>query len=375
MKQYRHRRSANPSNAFPTPMEPGELAVNTANRQIAAGDADAASVGAPLPMLAVRYFDPRASYLTDDIVVQAGNIYKAKAAVPPGAFNAANWTQAGGGGVSEAPINDLSYVRRNAAWALEATQVTIGMVPGTMLNSRGKGNALAGGVNYLPLTGGDLTGTLGLAGDPTSDMQAATKGYVDASGSNAAYGGAMNYLFNAGTVPPPAAGSVRFNNVNQVSTSIIHLNYTTNDTIAVNLKTFFKQRVRPGDTFYFQDKDDIAKWQLYRLTGLPTDNGNYATMSVAWVAGGNDLTAARIVVSREGAGAPSPVPEAPVDGYTYVRKDAAWVRETIGTLSTRVGMLPGTMVNGVSVTATMLAMQSEIAELKTRIAEIEGYQG
>jgi hypothetical protein len=117
MKQYRHRRSANPSNPFPSPLEPGELAVNTANRQLAVGNADAAALGVPLSLIAIRYFDTHASYLANDMVVQLGKLYVAKAAVPPGPFNASQWTEFTGGG---------------------------------------------GGGNYLPLTGGMLTGPLGI---------------------------------------------------------------------------------------------------------------------------------------------------------------------------------------------------------------------
>lgn len=44
------------------------------------------------------------------------------------------------------------------------------------------GSALEQLVGYLPLTGGTLTGALTLPGDPTQDLQAATKGYVDTHG-------------------------------------------------------------------------------------------------------------------------------------------------------------------------------------------------
>jgi hypothetical protein len=96
MKQYRHRRSANPSNPFPM-LEPGELSVNTANRQLAAGDANAGSVGLPLPLIAVRYFDARGIYAAGDHVVYSGTIYKCTAAHGPAGFNPANFTAAGAG--------------------------------------------------------------------------------------------------------------------------------------------------------------------------------------------------------------------------------------------------------------------------------------
>jgi hypothetical protein len=41
---------------------------------------------------------------------------------------------------------------------------------------------------YLPLAGGTLTGTLTLSGAPTSDLQAATKKYVDSQVAGAGTG-------------------------------------------------------------------------------------------------------------------------------------------------------------------------------------------
>jgi len=89
--QYRHRRTSTPSTAFPNPLEPGEIAVNTANRQLAVGDAQAGVVGQPLPLLALRYFDTRAVYAQNDMVQQAGVVYRAKGVAGPGAFTPAQW--------------------------------------------------------------------------------------------------------------------------------------------------------------------------------------------------------------------------------------------------------------------------------------------
>jgi hypothetical protein len=91
MTTVRHLGSANPANPFPT-LERRSISVNTANRQIAVGDEAAGSPGAPLPMLAVRYFDARAQYVINDVVIQGGILYRAKGAIPPGAFNATQWT-------------------------------------------------------------------------------------------------------------------------------------------------------------------------------------------------------------------------------------------------------------------------------------------
>ena len=40
--------------------------------------------------------------------------------------------------------------------------------------------------NYLPLSGGTMTGKLSLSGDPERDLQAATKRYVDDAASKIA---------------------------------------------------------------------------------------------------------------------------------------------------------------------------------------------
>jgi len=88
--QYRHRRTSTPATPFPT-LEPGEIAVNTANRQISVGDAATPTLGTPKPLLAIRFFDIAAIYAIGDIVTNADKIWRAIAANGPGSFNAANW--------------------------------------------------------------------------------------------------------------------------------------------------------------------------------------------------------------------------------------------------------------------------------------------
>lgn len=50
-----------------------------------------------------------------------------------------------------------------------------------LLKSDGDGNvsAAVAGVDYLPMSGGTLTGSLVLSGEPTVENGAATKGYID----------------------------------------------------------------------------------------------------------------------------------------------------------------------------------------------------
>jgi len=64
------------------------------------------------------------------------------------------------------------------------------------------------------------------------------------------------------------------------------------------------------------------------------------------------------------------VGEAPINGTAYVRKNAAWVPETVATATGGISaMLLGEMVSGVSINGA--ALLAEIAELKTRLEALE----
>ena len=67
--------------------QPGELYVNFADRQI--GFIDQAKTAKDL--VAIRYFSPTTDYAAGDFVIQAGELYQAKAGVAAGAFVAAQW--------------------------------------------------------------------------------------------------------------------------------------------------------------------------------------------------------------------------------------------------------------------------------------------
>jgi hypothetical protein len=159
---------------------------------------------------------------------------------------------------------------------------------------------------------------------PNDGLQYARQSLGWSEVTHQSYGGVQNYMFNTSVLPPPAAGGVRFNHATQTLATAIFLNYITNDTNAINLKTYFLERVKVGDTFYLQDKDAPTKWQLYQLIAAFTDNSTYVTLPVAWRAGGSALTAARVIISREGASVNSPVGEAPNDGVAYARKSLDW---------------------------------------------------
>jgi hypothetical protein len=135
---------------------PGELWTNFPDLQL--GVIDATKTAQKL--IAVRYFSASAAYAAGDVVVQAGAIWIANAAVPAGAFNASNW-------------NQIALASALSGYAPLAGATFTGPV------TLPAGSTVAG---YLPLAGGTLSGPLTLpAGPPTLGPQAANKAYVDAS--------------------------------------------------------------------------------------------------------------------------------------------------------------------------------------------------
>jgi len=112
---------------------PGELYTNWPDLQLGVIDGSKN----PLDLIAIRFFSAGASYAIGNYAVQAGNLYRAKSAVTPAAFNAAQWDR-------------------------------IALVTDSF-------------PQYLLLTGGVLSGSLTLPGAPANPNEAATKAYVDAA--------------------------------------------------------------------------------------------------------------------------------------------------------------------------------------------------
>jgi hypothetical protein len=181
---YRHRRLYDPAAAFPTPIEPGEIAINSANRQIAVGDADPASPGASKPLIGVRFFDVKAKYAANEFVVQAGGLYRAKAAISPGAFNASQWDlyniESASKAYADAGDADLNSAYQQADAALQADINT------RVLRS---GDTMAGPLSVPP---------------PTDPTHATTKLYVD---QQIAAGGLVTLPASSITYTPTGAVS------------------------------------------------------------------------------------------------------------------------------------------------------------------------
>jgi hypothetical protein len=237
--------------------------------------------------------------------------------------------------------------------------------PASGFNLRTPGSWVAG----VRLSGDTMTGALTLPGDPTADLQAAPRQYVDKRvGTGMSF---FDYMFNGSQyVAPPNSGNVRMNNANQTLATKIWLHditYVNND--ASNILDL----IGVGDKFYIQDKDNSAQWQRYLITSV-ADMGTYHEFGVVWEAGGSALVNQRIGIftlraSSSGSGAataigdtppaspvagqlwwnsasgelyiryadadssqwvvavlpPVSVPEAATDGKIYARQNGAWV--------------------------------------------------
>ncbi|MEY9184711.1 hypothetical protein ABIG06_006259 [Bradyrhizobium sp. USDA 326] len=165
--QYRHRRTSDPAQAFPG-LEPGEIAVNTSNRQLAVGDANGATIGQPIILLGIRLYDTRAQYATGELMVRSGIIYRALVDVAPGTFTPAQWEAISG------TINP-NYVQK--AGDTMTGLLTLSGDPTAAMHAVTKQYS----DTKLAKAGGTMTGNLTLAGDPSAPAMAATKSYVDAA--------------------------------------------------------------------------------------------------------------------------------------------------------------------------------------------------
>jgi len=189
--------------------QPGSLYVNWPDRQIGVID----STQTPMDLVAVRFFSLLASYNAGDFVLSGGQLYSAKAAIVPGAFNATQWNKvtlasdtgtflpiAGGtltGALAIAPPSGSVGLTLNKAASGSGDNIygaTAGL--NRWVLQLGDGTAESGsnaGSNFSlsayndagtivgspALTIARSSGLATVAGDPTSALGIATKQYVD----------------------------------------------------------------------------------------------------------------------------------------------------------------------------------------------------
>jgi hypothetical protein len=209
-------RSTNKNTRPPnTTRQPGEFYVNFADKQL--GVIDPAQV--PQDLIAIRFFSADTDYVTGDHVIQQGRAYRARAAIPAGPFDPAEWETAG---MADVPPDSRLYGRVNGAWeipeigdvanlqqelALKAPLASPNLsgVPTaptaapTTNNVQLATTAFVKSQNYAAIGGDELNARVAKAGDtmtgpltlnatPTVPLHAATKGYVDAKPSGASMG-------------------------------------------------------------------------------------------------------------------------------------------------------------------------------------------
>jgi len=163
----RHRRFDSAAATFPV-AEPGELMLNVPNLQLAIGNV---ITGEPMTLLAIRIYSDRSKYAVAELMAKDGVIYRAKAAINPGAFDPAQWDP-----ITSGP----DYVAK--AGDTMTGPLTLADDPTQPLHAATKQYADSKDVDlepYVQKAGSAMTGPLVLPGMPTADLQAATKKYVD----------------------------------------------------------------------------------------------------------------------------------------------------------------------------------------------------
>ena len=226
----------------------GEIWTNFADLQFGLIDPTRTAV----PLVAVRYFAATTAYSSGDFVVQAGKIYVAKAAVPVGPFNATQWTQLMVSTDASAiymPLTGGAFtgavtMSANAASALQPTtlQQMNAAIPGaSAISPPMDGAATAGAAttwsrgdhchptdtsryaasnpsgfqtaaqvnavaaNYLPLSGGTVSGSLAITGAGSTGGSFVAGGsvvgspVVRATGSAGNNGGGFTYWDHFGS--------------------------------------------------------------------------------------------------------------------------------------------------------------------------------
>ena len=100
---------------------------------------------------------------------------------------------------------------------------------------------------------------------------------ADISDGTQSVSGLGVWRYRTETVTPPAAGQLRFNNVNISAATEFYLNETNDD--GADVSTFLELMVQDGSVLYIQDRTNAANHVLIEISGS-TDNGTYRTYGI-----------------------------------------------------------------------------------------------
>jgi hypothetical protein len=136
-------------------------------------------------------------------------------------------------------------------------------------------------------------------------------GLPGAQGPKGPPGGSANifsYQFSTNTSEPPTGSQIRMN-ADPTTATLIWIRDLTNDGVDASVGLAL---IEAGTRIYIQDKDDASKYQRYDATGWSVDKSGYYEIPVAYVDGGNPLTAQAVEVATIREGEPGPQgPEGP----------------------------------------------------------------
>lgn len=135
------------------------------------------------------------------------------------------------------------------------------------------------------------------AADASADAAAASEAAV---ANVVAYLNTSEYNYVTTTSYPPASGEVRLNNAAQASATFVYLSHL--NARGVDLTNIIPIQMGVGSLLLVQDRTDISKYVLYKVSGVPVLSGADYQIPVVLQTNGSTLTAAPAVVGFGGGG-------------------------------------------------------------------------
>jgi hypothetical protein len=180
----------------------------------------------------------------------------------------------GGGGIEDAPFDGNQYLRGSGNWHRFnfANYVTVGQLQSELNNN-------------LTLSGGIMTGPLVLNSDPTTQFEAATKGYVDAVAENTFHTFDSTYFTDVNDYVSLRNSSIDDSKINYITTSKIagldHFMSTTSNGLSL-AATRAELTDEVGNRIYgdnvLQNNIDLKQNRVLAGTGIElTQNSNGTT--------------------------------------------------------------------------------------------------